>query len=298
MPPKTTAKPSTTEQIAIVSPVVDPAPPAPTNGTLHAEPTPIPPPEPQPAPAPTPELSDADQFIEIIGEFETLIRSQTRTFIGYFAQRGNVAFKAMNLKFKKARSKDTRAKLRSATLDVLHASAIANYDPSAEQKPKIQRWLEIAAVTNAFPEALGLASVSACDSLTALISRVDPPAFWTDPESYELRRQFTGKEDEIRAMITRAVSERWTASQVDEGIDIINGAVLPDPSEKKKLVDTVKAARALAISVVEKIQAVEIDATTFVEEFQTQLAVYAYTLAKGKNGTGIDTLILRKNGNK
>jgi hypothetical protein len=236
------------------------------------------------------------EFMALVSELETTIRSQRSTLVSYFSERGKIVCHAIDVRLSKATNKATRSELRASAIRSLTSAAEGAYDPTSEPSPKLDRWITVYQLVRAFPNALKLPSVGVADAFGAVLTRVEPPKSWDSAERYELKRRY--EYADVSDLIDRAVSEVWTIERTKAELEQIGGVVNPEPPADKRDDDPVKAARSLAESILERITDRKIDPETFFDALQAQLTKYGWTLYKGADPKGVETLKVAKTGRR
>ena len=225
-------------------------------------------------------------FLSHVNALVACITRQSAALVAWYVERGRHVREGINVKVAKSVNKQTRDKNRASAVAAMTIAAESTYDATAESKPNLAIWIALHALAERFPNAINLPSVKVARALAETMSRVDPPASWDAPETFDVRPRYN--HDAVRILIDRAVSENLTEDEVSAEIERIGGVVAPDaPAEKTT--DPVKAARQLAASILERITDRKIDPETFFDELGSQLTKYGWSLVKGRDAKGAET---------
>jgi hypothetical protein len=285
---------------------VQPIPAESVPAIVNPEPVPIPEPGDSPnmqealagSTSPTaPETTGDANTVEFSGacqRLETIIRTQSAALLGYYVARGAIVAEGIDIKLAKSRNAKSRKDNRAAALRAMELVALHAYDTDSEPQPLVDRWNVLHHLTALFPAALGLGSVRVAVELSKVITRIDPPASWDAPESWELKRQYAPAT--VREMIDRAVSENWTRDQMTNGIAALDGEVKPEPIPARESVDPVANAKSLATRIMGDIRELKVDPATLIEELVAQMDRFGLSVRPGRAPNGAEHLTVVKVG--
>ena len=267
-----------------------PTDPAPNLQSILSAPAPV-----ASVPAPADHATRTKEFVGIMDDLGAMIRAQSRVLVGFFAQRGDLVRRAVNVKISGSANKADRASNRDAAMKAADLVAQSNFDPSAEPKPKLARYIACSVLVEFFPGATKLASVGVAEALAETITRVDPPKSWDAPETYAMKPRYN--RDAIADLVSRAGAESMTIEQVKTEIERIGGRNVESvPTDTK--VDTRAAGTKLAETVWERVASVgeksEIDPFAFFDEFARLSTQYGFAIAPARDANGNATHKLLK----
>jgi hypothetical protein len=266
----------------------------------HPEPVPVPETDDAPtmqealagSPSPTaPEPAGDANSVEFTGacqRLETIIRTQSADLLGYYVARGAIVAEGIDIKLAKSRNAKSRKDNRASALRAMELVALHAYDTDSEPQPMVDRWNVLHHLTTLFPAALGLGAVRVAVELSKVITRIDPPASWDAPESWELKRQYAPAA--VRAMIDRAVAENWTRDEMTNGIAALDGEVKPEPIPAREAVDPVANAKSLATRIMGDIRELKVDPATLIEELVAQMDRFGFSVRPGLAPNGAERL--------
>jgi hypothetical protein len=228
------------------------------------------------------------EFVACNDRLGTVIRTQHQNLIQWFAERGDIVLEGFGILFRKCLSEASRKSERADGMKAMEATARANFDREFEPEPRLERWIGHAVLVKHFPNAKNLNSAACADECATLFTRVDPPKAWNAPEEYALKGGLDY--DTVKAFIDRAVKEKWSAPLCKAAKEQLWGAKAEPEDVKKKGKDPIESARSAAKQIMDRIKERKIDPETFFDALQSQLNTYGWSLVKGKDGKGAETL--------